>query len=56
MKDLLDKYGIFIQHLEKVSVDESYKSADRNKFIMLATWERGKVLAIQFCYAYLLKL
>ena len=43
MKVLLDKCGIFIQRLEKVSVDESYKSADRNKFIgWLRKWKSAR--------------
>ena len=32
MKVLLDKYGIFIQHLEQMSEDKSYKPKDRDKF------------------------
>ena len=43
MKILLAKYGIFIQHLEKVSADESYKSADRNQFIgWLRKWKSAR--------------
>ena len=33
MKLVLDKYGLFINHLKQMSVDRSYTSTDRAKFI-----------------------
>ena len=43
MKLVLDKYGLFINHLKQMSVDRSYTSTDRAKFIgWLRKWQDAR--------------
>ena len=43
MTVLLDKYGIFVPHLENMSVDKTYKAKDRAKFTgYLRKWKHGR--------------
>ena len=43
MTVLLDKYGIFVQHLENMSVDKTYKAKDRAKFTgYLRKWKHAR--------------
>ena len=43
MKLLLDKYGLFINHLKQMCVDRSYTSTDRAKFIgWLRKWQDAR--------------
>lgn len=50
LKILVDKFGIFIQHLETLSCDKSVKSADQAKFKgYVKKWKSGK-LFVYCCF------
>lgn len=41
---MLDKFGIYLQHLQSMSEDKSFKSADRQKFKgWLRKWQQARI-------------
>jgi hypothetical protein len=41
---LVDKYGIYLQHLQNMSEDMSFKAADRQKFKgWLKKWQQARI-------------
>lgn len=52
---VVDKYGIYLQHLENMTEDASFKAADRQKFKgWLQRWKQARIplLACLFISSY----